>query len=191
MNLPVLPAPDAFPAESCGSGIEYRGNVFHVECYDPDGHLKWVDDAWNGVASVGLDITLNTLFRATTQPTAWYVGLVDNAGWTGYNAADTMASHSSPNAWAENTQYSNSTRPQWSPGAPSGNAIVNAATMNFAMTATATIHGLFVCTDNTVGGVTGTIFATASFVGGNQGVGPGDTLKVTYTVSAANASGNI
>ena len=34
---------------------------------------------------------------------------------------------------------------------------------------------------------TGTLFSTAAFSGGNQSVNSGDTLKVTYTVSATSS----
>jgi hypothetical protein len=44
--------------------------------------------------------------------------------------------------------------------------------------------------NNTVGGTTGTLFSTASFAGGTQTVNNGDTLKVTYTISAANSASN-
>ena len=64
--------------------------------------------------------------------------------------------------------------------------MTNATTADFNMTpgSAVTIKGLFLCSDNTKGGTTGTLFATAAFTGGNQTVNNGDTLKVTYTVSA-------
>jgi hypothetical protein len=169
------------------------GGTFHVACYDADGNLRWTDRAKNGVTSTGLDYVLNTCFRGGTAITTWYLGLVDNAGWTGYNLTDTMSSHSAPNTWAENTDFSNATRPQWSPGAPSGNAISNGTTVDFTMnpaSGTRTIKGLFCVSNNTIGGTTGTLFSTASFAGGTQTVNNGDTLKVTYTISAANSASN-
>lgn len=169
------------------------GGTFNVECYDSDGNLRWRDRAKNGVTSAGLDYVLNTCFRSGTAVTSWFIGLVDNSGWTGYNLTDTMSSHSSPNTWAENTDFSNATRPQWSPGAPSGNAISNGTTVDFSMTPASgsrTIKGLFLVSNSTVGGTTGTLFSTASFAGGTQTVNNGDTLKVTYTISAANSASN-
>jgi hypothetical protein len=176
------------PAEGDG-GHFFMAGMFVVECYGADGTLRWKDTARNGCTSVGLDYLLNTAWRGGTAITTWFLGLVDNAGWTGYNLADTMASHSSPNAWAENTDYSNADRPAWGPGAPASNAIVNAATVDFQMTpsSTKTIKGLFCVSSNTKGGTTGTLWATASFTGGTQSVNNGDTLKVSYTVSAANS----
>jgi hypothetical protein len=147
------------------------GGTFHVECVRPRGNVRWRDKAKNGVTSAGLDYVLNTCFRGGTAVTTWYLGLVDNSGWTGYNLTDTMSSHSSPNTWAENTDYSNANRPTWSPGAPSGNAISNSTTVDFNMTPSSgsrTIKGLFCVSNNTVGGTTGTLFSTASFAAGRR-----------------------
>lgn len=169
------------------------GGTFHVECWDKDGNLRWRDTAKNGVTSAGLDYVLNTCFRSGTAIGSWFIGLVDNSGWTGYNLTDTMASHSSPNTWAENTDYSNATRVAWSPGSPSGNAITNGTTADFTMnpaSGSRTIKGLFLNSVSTIGGTTGTLFSTASFAGGTQLVNNGDTLKVTYTISAANSASN-
>lgn len=178
------------------AALRFKG-IFDVECVDQDGNTRWRDTARNGVTSTGLDLVLNNVFRGVTQLAGFYVGLVDNGGWTGYNLTDTMASHASPNAWAElaSASISNSTRPQWSPAAPSGNAITNTTTMDFAMVATATVKGLFLVggasgTADTKAGTGGTLFSTASFSGGTQTVNNGDTLKVTYTISAANSASN-
>ncbi len=90
------------------------GGHFIVECYDKDGALKWEDVAENMVTSAGIADFLNEYFRATTQTTAWYIGLVDNSGFVAFNAADTMASHA---GWSEVAagNYSNANRVTWSP----------------------------------------------------------------------------
>lgn len=162
------------------------GGTFKVECFDSAGNLKWTQFAKNGVTDVGITHLLNVYFRSTTPVTSWYIGLIDNAGYTALAAGDTSASHS---GWSEaaGTNYSNSNRVGWSPGAPSGGAIVNGSTSDFNMTpgSTLTVKGLFLISDNTKAGTTGTLFSTAAFTGGNQAVNNGDTLKVTYTMSAA------
>lgn len=160
------------------------GGHFIVECFDRDGNLRWEDTAENGVTNAALDDVLNVYLRNTTATATWYLGLVDNAGFTAFAAADTSASHT---GWAESTAYSNSTRIAWSPGASSSQAVTNGTTADFSMNATATIKGLFVIAVSTKGGSTGLLFSTAAFSGGNQSVNSGDTLKVTYTVSAASS----
>ncbi|SIO38018.1 hypothetical protein SAMN05444166_4235 [Singulisphaera sp. GP187] len=165
------------------------GGFFVVECIGPDGERKWIDDLKNGVTDSGIASVLGVYLQAQTQITDWYLLLIDNAGWTGYSASDTMASHA---GWSEagGANYSQSTRPAWTPGAPSGGAVVNASTVDFSMTnSTAlTIKGVALCSNNTKGGTTGTLFATASFSGGTKSVSSGDTLKVTYTVGATSSS---
>jgi hypothetical protein len=160
------------------------GGYFVIECFDAGGNLRWEDTAENGVVNLALNDVLNVYLRNTAATANWYIGLVDNASFTGFAAADTVAAHS---GWVENTNYSNPTRVQWSPGAASNQGVTNSVTADFNMTPVSpvTIKGLFLCSDNTKGGTGGLLFATAAFTGGNQTVNNGDTLKVTYTVNAS------
>jgi hypothetical protein len=164
------------------------GGIYKVECFDSFGRLKWTTFAKNGVTDVGIASVLNIYLRAQTQITAWYIGLIDNAGFTALASSDTMASHV---GWSEvaGANYSDANRIAWSAGAPSGGAVVNATSSDFHMIngSALTVRGLFLISDNTKGGTTGTLFSTAAFTGGNQTVNNGDTLKVTYTVSATSA----
>jgi hypothetical protein len=160
----------------------HLAGVFTVHCYGPDGRLKWRDRAANLIVNAGLDYTLQTTLRQQTQVSAWYMGLVDNAGFTAFNGGDVMTGHG---GWSENTQYSAGTRNTWTPGAPSSQTVVNATTCDFVMSAAATIKGMFITSDNTKGGTTGTLFSEAAFSAGNQACGIGDTLKSTYQVSAS------
>ena len=161
------------------------GGHFIVECFGPDGELRWEDTAENGVTDAGIASLLNVYLRNQTQITAWYIGLIDNAGFVALNAADTGSSHS---GWSEvaSGSYSNANRVVWSPGAPSGGAVVNATTSDHNMTngSALTVKGLFLISDSTKGGTSGVLFSTAAFTGGTQAVNNGDTLKVTYTVGA-------
>jgi hypothetical protein len=162
------------------SGFGIGGFFGPVECFSPDGKLRWVDDAKNAIVNGCLDDILNVYFRNGTPAATLYMGIVDNASFTQFQATDTAASHS---GWSENTAYSASTRATWSPGASSGQTITNASSVNFSITSTGNIRGLFVITDNTKGGTSGTLISTAAFTGGVQAVNNGDTLKVTYTIS--------
>jgi hypothetical protein len=162
------------------------GGYFVVECFDAEDNLKWEDTAENMVTNNALNDILNVYLRGTSQTANWYLGLVDNASYTGFAAGDTIASHS---GWIENTNYSGGVRPQWTAAAASSQGVTNTSTVNFSMTPTsgATIRGIFLNSDNTLGGTAGNLFATAAFSGGNQTVNNGDTLKVTYTVSATSS----
>ena len=83
-----------------------------------------------------------------------------------------------------------STRPEWTEGAASGQAITNASPVVFDITGSGTVKGLFL-----VGGIAnaqnkgnheagGVLWATALFGTGDVAVNADDQLKVTYTVSA-------
>lgn len=154
------------------------GGVFHFQCFDKDGKLKWEADAPNIVVNAGLDHALNVIFHGATQVSPWYMGLV-TSGPT-YAAADTLASHA---GWTEFTSYADN-RKEFNEGAASGQSISNSGNAaSFAINGSGTIAGAFLCSAET--GTSGTLFSEASFSQGNKGVSSGDTVNVTYTISAA------
>src|SRR4030065_2024146 len=76
------------------TGLPVRfGPHYQVECFGPDGVLKWVEEFDNLVVTAGLNKYLDATLKTGLASPAWYVGLVDNAGWTGYAAGGTMGSH--------------------------------------------------------------------------------------------------
>jgi hypothetical protein len=95
-----------------------------------------------------------------------------------------MASHAS---WSEITDYSESTRPTFSHAAAASQAITNSASKaQFSINATTSVYGIFCVTNNTKGGTTGTLISATNFASAKS-ADNGDTLEVTYTVTAANA----
>jgi len=152
---------------------------FRFECFDKDGKLKWEKEADNAATDEGLNSVLNVYFHAVTQISTWYIGLITGTGTLA--AADTLASHA---GWTEGTDYTG-TRLEWTEGAASSKSITNAATVDFPCTGSMTVKGAFLA--SATSGTSGVLFCTAAFTGGDQAVGNGDTLKVTYTVTAAAA----
>lgn len=153
---------------------------FHIEHYNKAGELIGKYEVPNGIVDVGLNHILETEFNGGTPITAWYIGLVDNAGFSAFANADTMASHA---GWVEtHTTYSAGTRPEWTAGTAASRSITNAVTVDFSMTGTITVKGIFITSVSTKGGSTGTLWSTAAFAS-NVTANNGDTLKVTYTVS--------
>lgn len=132
-----------------------------------------------GVTNTGLNSILDVYLHGSTQITTWYLLLINNASFSGLAAGDTLASHA---GWTEATGYTGN-RPAWTEGAASGQATTNSSTVDFAITSTQTIYGLGLASVDT--GTSGTLFATAAFSGGTQAVASGDTLKTTFTMSAA------
>lgn len=155
-----------------------RFKIEHIR----DGKVIAEYDVPNGIVDVGLDHILETEFHSGTQITTWYVGLVNNSGFSAFANADTMSSHA---GWTESSDYSEANRPQWTCGAASGRQITNASTVDFSINTTVTIKGLFICGGSgasTKGGTTGILWSTGAF-GTNVACNSGDTLKVTYTIA--------
>lgn len=154
------------------------GGVFHFKCFDRDGKLKWEDNAPNLVVNAGLNHALDVLFHGATQVNPWYMGLV--TATPTYAAADTLASHA---GWTEFSSYTGS-RKEFVEGAASGQSISNSGNAaSFAISGSGTVAGTFLCSAAT--GTSGTLFSEASFSQGNKSVSSGDTVNVTYTISAA------
>lgn len=162
------------------------GGVYTVECRDKDGNLKWSEAMHNLVVNVGLKDMNDKYFTGSTYTAAWYLGLVTGPGaGNTYAAADTMASHA---GWTEDTGYSQATRPAATFAAATTadpSVITNSASVAvFSISATTTIAGAFLTSDNTKGGTTGVLFSVANFQSpGDRAVVSGDTLNVTYTFS--------
>ena len=161
------------------------GGVFHIQCLDKDGNLKWEAESKNLVVNVGLQSMNAVYFSSGTQITAWYIGLYGAAASNNPAAGNTMSSHA---GWTEETGYSNANRPTCTFGTATTadpSVITNSASpASFSINATATIGGAFLTSSNTKGGTTGTLFSAADFQSpGDRSVVNGDTLNVTYTFS--------
>lgn len=161
------------------------GGVFHVQCHDADGNLKWSADAPNLVMNVGLQDMNTKYFTGSSYTATWYLGLYGAAASNNPAAGDTMASHA---GWTEQTGYSQATRPACTFGTATTadpSVITNSlSAAAFSINATATIGGAFLTSDNTKGGTTGILFSAADFAApGDRNVVSGDTLSVTYTFS--------
>ena len=156
-------------------------HVYHVECWR-DGELIWSDTFKNLVTTAGLNKYLDATLKTGLAAPLWYVGLITGPGAGNvYALADTSAAHA---GWAENTTYSNATRPQWTPGAVAAGSVDNtAAKAIFNINGTATIAGCFMIDSSTKGGATGVLLGEGNFSGGDRLVQSGDTLNVSVTAT--------
>lgn len=176
--------------KTAGFGEGSRGGgVFTVTCFDNDGNLKWETKAKNLVTNVGLQDVNEKYFKGSTYTAAWYVGLVDNAGFSAYAAGDTMASHA---GWSESVAYSGSNRATANFGtATTADPSVidnDASQAQFSITGTATIRGAFLTATQDNSTNTGVLFSVADFEApGSRAVVSGDTLNVRYQFSLADA----
>jgi hypothetical protein len=161
--------------------------VYHVQCHDKDGNLKWSADSKNLVVSAGLQYMAGSGLTSVTQITTWYLGLITGPGsGTTFIAGDTMAVHA---GWTEFIAYSNATRVT-ATFATATTATPSVVT-NTASPAVFTINGLggivagaFLTSGSAKSGTAGTLFSEADFGSpGDRTVVSGDTLSVTYTFS--------
>lgn len=158
-----------------------RRFVFHVECFGPDGNLKWFDVFDDLVVNEGLNDSLDKHLKGSAYTAAWYVGLTD--GTPTVAAGDTMSSHV---GWAEVTAYTEATRPALTLGTVASGSVDNSANKaTYSINATATVGGCFVATDNAKSGTTGILYGAGAFTGGDKALANGDTLNVTVTCTAA------
>lgn len=161
------------------------GGVFHFQCFDKDGNLKWEDKCHNLVVNQGLQDMNTKYFKGSGYTAAWYIGLVDAAGFTAYDPTDTMASHT---GWSETTSYSGANRATATFGTATTadpSVIDNSASKaQFSITGTVTVKGAFLTATQDKTTNTGVLFSVSSFQApGDRSVVSGDTLNVTYTFS--------
>ena len=91
------------------------GGVYHIECRDKDGNLKWTAESHNLVVNVGLQDMNAKYFTGSSYTATWYLGLYGAASSNNPAAGDTASSHA---GWTEITPYSNATRPTCTFGTP-------------------------------------------------------------------------
>jgi hypothetical protein len=132
----------------------------------------------NGVTNVGKNAFLDAFFNVGSQPANWYLGLINNTGFTNVSSSDTASSHS---LWLEWTATGDSGRLGWGQGAASGQQVASGSIITTTLTAAGTLQGIFLISDGTKGGTTGILWATALF-SSPLVAEIGDTLKLTYAV---------
>lgn len=145
--------------------------------------LMVLPDQDNGITDEGIHYVLEVAFRDGTAPdpaqiAAWYAGLINDASFTGVAAGDTMASHA---GWIEtHTTYDEATRVADAFTAAASRAITSA--FSFTMNATITVRGIFIVSNSTKGGSTGTLFSTALFASPPTLVA-GNVLTANYSLT--------
>ena len=159
------------------------GGIFHVQCLDKDGNLKWETSEHNLVVNEGLQDMNTKYFKGSVYTADFYLGLITGPGsGTTFAAADTLASK----AWTEYTDYAGSRKAVTFGTATTADPSVisnSASPSSFAISgAGGTVAGAFLCT--VASGTSGVLFSESDFQSpGDRVVVNGDTLNVTYTFS--------
>jgi hypothetical protein len=175
-----------------GSGIGERAEAhgrYEVECFGPDGKLKWRDTIENVVQTVGKNLALDTFLAGSTYTVVGpFLGLISSTSWSAVSAGDTMASHA---GWLEAggtntpTYTGNRKTAVWSAATAGGKAL--SAALTYAITGTGTVKGAFmvfgtgaVATKDDTNGV---LWSAGTFSTGDKPVSNGDSLGVNYSLS--------
>ena len=191
MSSEITKIGDSFGASaSYGSGsLENVGleGVYVATCYGADGIEKWSDTIENLTTNVGR-ASLNDAYLGNTAAGAVVMGL-KGTGTAAY--ADTQASHA---GWLEvgatNAPTYSGTRktPAFSASTSANPAVkTTSAAVVFSMTGSGTVAGAFINVGGsaTIDNTTGVLFSAGDFTAGSKTVTSGDTINVTYTLSAA------
>ena len=178
---------DAFVVRGAGQteriGLE---GVYTAECYDAQSQLKWVDTIKNLTTNVGR-AAMNDAYLGNSAGGAVVMGL---KGTGTAVVADTQASHAT---WLEvglanAPTYTGSRKTPTFSASTTANPSVKStsAAVVFAMTGSGTVAGAFINVGGsaTVDNTTGILFSAGDFTAGSKTVTSGDTINVTYTLSA-------
>jgi hypothetical protein len=162
--------------------------VYSAECYAADGSLKWSDTFHNLTTNVGRQDLLQKYFIANAGPGAVVMGL---KGTGTAVVGDTQASHST---WLEvggtNAPAYSGTRktPSFTTVTTANPAVLaTSAAVVFTMTSSGTVAGAFINVGGsaTIDNTTGVLFSAGDFTAGSKVVTSGDTINVSYSLSAS------
>lgn len=163
-----------------GIGVMRFRTHYKVEGWR-NGRRIWIEEFDNLVVTAGLNAVLDAAFKTGLAAPAWYLGLVNNASFSAYDAADTLAAHA---GWLETAAYTGN-RKAWTPGAIAAGSVSNSGSpASFAINATITVRGAFLC--DAASGSSGTLYGAGDFSAARSLLS-GDTLTVTATLTAAAA----
>lgn len=181
-------------AELGGGSAETVGleGVYTFTCIGADGVEKWSDVIENLTTNVGRQSLLNAYF-ANTGGGAVVMGLGGANASSTFTPAytDTQSSHA---GWYEvggsnAPTYSGTRKTPTFSSATSANpsVLATSAAVVFSMTSSGTVYGAFINIggSSTIDDTTGTLFSIGAFTAGSKTVTSGDTINVTYTLSAA------
>jgi hypothetical protein len=169
--------------------------VYHVECRDSEGNLKWTEEFPNLVNAIGKELMLDTLLKGSSYSvTGPYLGLIDGGSAT-FAASDTMVSHSGWTEFANYTVGGSAVRgtavfaSATSTGSTPSNVTTSAAAaITYTITgAGGTVGGCFLVlgsgASDTISNTGGTLYSAGNFTTAKITTA-GDTVSVTYSTTA-------
>jgi len=166
--------------------------IFTAVCRDRNGDEKWRETMNNTIMTLGKNAALDAFLAGSGYTvTGPYMGLISSVGYSAIAAADTMSSHA---GWAEagvTTNYPlyNGDRKTCVFAAASGGSKALSTGLVFTCETTGgTVKGMFLVFSSgavaTKGDTNGVLLSAGLFTGGDKVLGVGDTVTVSYTMSA-------
>ncbi|MFA5766633.1 MAG: hypothetical protein WC919_01760 [Candidatus Paceibacterota bacterium] len=151
----------------------------------------------NDVTNEGKSRFLNVGFHGDPNVTSWWLGIINDSGYSAIAVTDTYRSIGHSNGWSEFIDYTDTnngdsatTRPLWVTNAASGQSITNTTQAIFTTTSISTIRGLFVVGGSANAQIKGDNFASNSVLWSTALfdaayiVYPGSVLRIIYTINA-------
>ncbi len=183
--------------------LELKGK-FHFEHWR-NGKLLYREEVFNGITIEGKNFLLDVGFHGAGGPakiTVWYIGLVDNAGFSTFDETDTYddidQAGNGWDTWGDYTDANNGasavTRPAWVEAAASNKQITTDTPQAIYDVVGAgdgdVVKGVFIVggpnaqtkADHTAGSPPNVLWSTAAFAS-TITVATSDQLKITYTIS--------
>lgn len=168
---------------------------FVVECIGEDGEIKWTDEFYNQVATVGKNLLLDTGLKGSGYTvTGPFLGLISSVNYSAVASADTMSSHAGWQEAGNGTSYpfwdtpASQARSTMTFAAASAGSSATAAAASFHIATNAgTIKGAFVLYGSNAAtannDTSGTLLSAGTFTGGDRVVATGDTVNVSYSLA--------
>lgn len=164
---------------------------YEVECFDKDGNLKWAEAFENHLATVGVNLMLDTFLAGSAYTVVGpFMGLISSVSFTITAITDTMSSHA---GWTEAgptnaPDYTGDRKTAVFSAAAAGVKALSAA-LAFTFSEGGTVEGCFVLTGtgavNTHDDTNGVLVSSGVFTGGPRTVVNLDVLNVSYSLTIA------
>lgn len=155
------------------------GGRFDLAHFAPNGRPLWRRSLANGVTVQGVDHLLDVGFRNQAAFAVWYIGLIDNAGYSALSAADTHEAHA---GWSEFTSLYTGLRPAWDPAAAAGGHMTAATQAQVQVTAPGTVRGAFLASRAAVGAAAGHMLYCTAAADSGLAVVAGGIVRASYTL---------
>jgi len=161
-----------------------KQNTFYVERISAEGELIDSFPIENSVTNAAFNSLLDTYFGSDAKKPGFFIGLVDDAGFTAVDVADTMSSHA---GWVEYTNYTETERQPWAPSGAANQTMFNSTIIEFTIGTVTTdkIAGLLVSSSNVKGGTVDLLWSTALFPSPAP-LTTGESFRVAYALQFGN-----